>query len=106
MEETILERHKKNSIARWHDKNYKSWSVDNRQRIKIELIRWKGGICEICKKSFLSCCYDFHHSDIEKKVFKNNAIYLTSIKRAKKNLKNHQLLCSNCHRIVHTKRSL
>jgi hypothetical protein len=90
------------SVANFKHQNYQSQQERGRSR-KRDLIKMKGGGCEICgyKKSMAALC--FHHLDPSDKKFELDI----------RNLSNRrwdyildeafkcQLLCSNCHMEIH-----
>jgi hypothetical protein len=89
----------------------RQWYADNRlrrrqesnernQNRRDECIDKLGGKCMRCNESFPRCVYDFHHRDVTTKV---NAIsnLLRKPKLLWEELKKCDLLCANCHRIVH-----
>lgn len=73
--------------------------------LKQVCVDYKGGQCEECQQRF-SCLgvYEFHHLDPSKKDFiiaKHKTSKFTDI--IKQELDKCQLLCANCHRIIHEK---
>lgn len=81
-------------------------SIDNREKVrqrKRDLIEYKGGVCERCEGIYHENLFDFHHYDPDTKLF---SVGQNNMNRAWEKLvaeadKCH-LLCSNCHRKVHT----
>lgn len=75
-----------------------------RQKRKIDLIAYKGGKCERCKlESNIPDIYDFHHLDPTQKEFGlgSKAGKSKSLEEMKKEVDKCQLLCRNCHAIIH-----
>ena len=75
-------------------------------KMKLKLIKSKGGQCAGCGYNDLSCLavFDFHHPDPTKKTIGNGQNFSARMrgdKDAIKELKGCILLCSNCHRKVH-----
>lgn len=65
---------------------------------KIDAIAMKGGKCEMCGGEFPPCVYDFHHHSDDKEISPGDADGKEAFFRE---VDKCQLLCSNCHRIVH-----
>jgi len=80
-------------------KNVVNW----RRRVKLKLIEYKGGKCEVC--GYCKPCpraYHFHHLDPKKKDFGIGGYGITrSFDRLKLEVDKCQLLCSNCHAEIH-----
>lgn len=79
-----------------------------RNKMKLELIKLKGGECESCgyNKNYAALC--FHHIDPREKVTGLNVGTFSERNRAKifNEVKKCQLLCSNCHAEVHNEDSI
>ena len=75
--------------------------VEWRRRVKIALIAYKGGKCEICgyNKPFVSC-YDFHHRNPAEKEFRIGGCS-KKFDTLKKEVDKCQLLCKLCHYEIH-----
>ena len=73
---------------------------------KDMLVRAFGGICSICEKSYTARVMDFHHRDPTKKniAVANllNKGTLNSFLEAVKESAKCDLVCSNCHRELHS----
>lgn len=73
------------------------------QKRKQDLVAYKGGKCERCGGKFHPNVFDFHHFDANEKSF---AMSQKNFQRKWVNLVAEAdkcfLLCSNCHREVHT----
>jgi len=66
-------------------------------------IDYRGGKCEICGYSRCSEALEFHHIDQGSKDFGiSDKGYTRSWERIKKELAKCLLLCSNCHRELHS----
>lgn len=74
-----------------------------RVRIKEELVEYKGGKCEICGYNKCLSALEFHHLDPSKKDFgiASNSSY-KNITVLKKEIDKCILVCSNCHREIHS----
>lgn len=73
-----------------------------RKKHYIELL---GGECEHCHIKLNDTNYaifDFHHKDPNTKEYSWTKLRLFSDSRVKKELSKCQLLCANCHRLVHS----
>ena len=82
----------------------RSSSVSNRRKkVKQILVEYKGGKCEICGYNKCIAALEFHHKDHKEKDFNLSKNGITfGIKRAKKEVDKCMLVCSNCHREVHS----
>lgn len=76
--------------------------VNWRKRKKIELIRYKGGSCEICGYNKCISALDFHHKNPKEKDFSISGKSF-SYERLKKEVDKCILVCSNCHAEIHEK---
>ena len=70
---------------------------------KLELIKAKGGKCEICGYDKNIAALDFHHLNPEEKSFELDARHLSNTSNDKllEESKKCILVCSNCHREIH-----
>lgn len=75
-----------------------------RIRNKIAAIKMLGGKCQICGWSGNIAAFEFHHTDSKAKEFDVGRMTNRKWEVVKKEAKKCQLLCSNCHRILHTDR--
>lgn len=78
------------------------------QKRKDDLIKIKGGRCVKCGIEFdgtNSAIYDFHHINPDEKEFSLNKATLNKFGMEKilNELKKCDLVCSNCHRLIHFK---
>jgi len=82
-----------------------------RQRARVEFKQdfikayKNNAVCNKCGKSFISDCLDFHHKDpSQKETAINSLIHKQySMDRLKTEIKKCELLCGNCHMILHRK---
>ncbi len=82
-------------------KKNKSNNVINwRKRKKLELVKYKGGKCEICGYDRCVRALEFHHTDINDKDFTISG-KSWSYERLKKEVDKCILVCSNCHVEIH-----
>jgi len=77
------------------------------RRRKILLIELKGGECRECGIRYNgknASIFDFHHKNPKEKEFNlsTNKIANISIDKCFEEIKKCDLLCSNCHRLLHT----
>lgn len=70
---------------------------------KLKAIDYLGGMCQDCGKSFHPIIYDFHHRNPNEKEFGLNKNRSRSWEIKKEELDKCDLLCSNCHKIRHSK---
>lgn len=75
-----------------------------RHAVKKELVKYKGGKCEICGYDKCLGSLQFHHLDPNKKEFNPSREYNKSnpnMDDLKKEVDKCQLLCANCHSEIH-----
>ena len=73
-----------------------------RKKQYVELL---GGECEHCHTRLNDSNYaifDFHHTDPNTKEYSWSKLRLFSDSKIREELSNCQLLCPNCHRLVHS----
>jgi hypothetical protein len=81
--------------------NKKFW----RNQIRHRAIMALGGKCVCCGQKFEECCYDLHHLDPTEKEFtigRSNINGAKSWLRLRDEIKKCVLVCSNCHRLIHS----
>lgn len=79
-------------------------AVNNRRRkAKEELVKYKGGKCEICGYNKCIDSLEFHHINPEEKEFGLSNGNCKSIDKLKKEADKCILVCSNCHHEIHYK---
>lgn len=76
------------------------FSSENRKKLKIQAIEYKGGKCTRCGLKDDPCVYDFHHLNPKEKEFSLGKRNL-SFDKIKDELDKCVLLCANCHRKEH-----
>lgn len=75
-----------------------------RYRAKSAAVEYKGGCCNRCDWKGSIAAFEFHHTD-DNKEFNIGSAANKSWKVIKKEIEKCELLCSNCHRIEHSKQS-
>jgi len=81
------------------EKNVKS-VIEWRRRVKVKLVNYKGGKCEICGYNKCISSMDFHHLDPSEKDFSISSKTL-SFDRLKNEVDKCILVCRNCHGEIH-----
>lgn len=74
-----------------------------RSVLKEELVKYKGGKCEICGYNKCIEALEFHHLNREEKDFTISSYLRLSIDKLKKEDDKCILVCANCHREIHHK---
>ncbi len=77
-------------------------------RRKIEAIRYKGSVCKRCQLHLDDSHYavfEFHHSAPQAKDFDWSKMRMFSKEKLHQELDKCELLCANCHRIIHAEMS-
>jgi len=97
---------KKYSDPNEADRIYDRKAKLKRSEIKSQIIIERGGKCEICGYKFDGrnfTAFDFHHKDMSKKTFELARMGITeeAIKKARIEIQNCLMICSNCHRLIH-----
>ena len=80
--------------------------LQRRENNKAEYILLKGGKCEICGFEYNgenAGCFDFHHENPEEKEYNPSIAIRLRREKALKELEKCQLVCANCHRLIHYK---
>ena len=74
----------------------------HRHKVKEELVKYKGGKCEICGYDKCLGALDFHHLDPTQKDFaiSDSNIY-KNLNKLKEEVDKCILVCANCHRELH-----
>lgn len=96
----------KSQVWKYYDSTCKSCRKDYTRERSLETkrlaVKYKGGKCEDCKKSFHPNVFDFHHLDPDKKEFGIAERIVRNIdNNMKRELDKCVLLCANCHRERH-----
>ena len=94
----------------WNHRNRKQryqYKKSYHRQKKISLIGLKGGRCKECSIEYNgqnASMFDFHHINPSEKEFSLNLNTIQNIAFAKclKEAEKCDLLCSNCHRLLHT----
>jgi 5-methylcytosine-specific restriction endonuclease McrA len=79
-------------------------TLNRMQRLKIQMVDYKGGSCVICGYKKYMGALEFHHLNPKEKDF--NLAHMkkyTFDEKVKKELDKCILVCSNCHREIHGK---
>ena len=98
------QRQRKNAKSEHYRQKNVEKVIRSRQKKKRILIEYKGGKCTRCElKIDIPDVYDFHHRDPNEKEFglAQNSGKNLSLERCKKEADKCDLLCKNCHAIVH-----
>ena len=74
---------------------------EKRRRNKEELVRYKGGKCEICGYDKCIDALEFHHLNQDEKNFTISNGNIKSLKKLKEEADKCILVCSNCHHELH-----
>ena len=69
---------------------------------KLAAVKYLGGNCMLCKKTYPAQVFNFHHRDPSTKKFEWTKLRLQSIKTIIEELDKCDLLCANCHVIEHS----
>lgn len=75
-----------------------------RYRTKEAAIKYLGGKCKKCKWVGNQSAFEFHHLDPSKKDFTIGAVSNKSWESIIKEIDKCELLCANCHKIIHSTR--
>lgn len=74
-----------------------------RRSMKLQAIRLLGSKCSICGYNRCVDALEFHHKDPKSKEFRLGAGNTMSWKEYKRELSKCILVCSNCHKEIHSK---
>ncbi len=74
-----------------------------RRNMKLQAIKMLGGKCSICGYNRCIDALEFHHKDPKQKDFKIGAGNTISWKEYKSEVEKCILVCSNCHKEIHSK---
>lgn len=74
---------------------------DRRIKLKIKMVEYKGGKCEICGYNKCMRALSFHHLNPSEKDFTVSGKHCRKWQAVKQELDKCQLLCMNCHAEVH-----
>jgi len=94
-------RDKKNSST-YCIKCTNSHTLERVQNLKMQMVEYKGGCCQICGYDKYQGALEFHHLDPSKKDFNLSKLKVRKFGELVKNeLDKCVMICSNCHREVH-----
>ncbi len=74
-----------------------------RRNMKLQAIKMLGGKCSICGYNKCVDALEFHHKNPKEKEFKLGSSNTMSWEEYKNELKKCILVCSNCHKEIHSK---
>lgn len=95
----------KRSRAYRTPEEHRKWEKKGRDKNKDKALKYLGGACYRCGVSYTehnACIFDFHHRDPNEKEHSPACIMRWSWNKIKKEIDKCDLLCSNCHRLVHS----
>lgn len=75
-------------------------TADYRRNVKLKMIEYKGGKCQVCGYNKCFWALDFHHLSKAEKSF-NISGGTKSFESMKSELDKCILVCANCHREIH-----
>lgn len=75
-------------------------TIDYRKRMKVKMVEYKGGKCQICGYDKCIEALDFHHINPKEKDFSISG-GTRSFETLKPELDKCILVCANCHREIH-----
>jgi len=79
-------------------------TLERQRALKIKAIEYLGGKCMHCGITGLPVIFDFHHRNPSQKEFTiGKSGKLKSLDNVKAELDKCDLLCSNCHRLEHSR---
>lgn len=100
-------QHKREWNYRNRRKRYK-YKVERSKKMKVKIILSKNGYCKKCNLKYdgtNAFIFDFHHINPSDKLFNLNLTALQN--KSKKDIQIEaekcELICSNCHRLLHCK---
>ena len=76
--------------------------MERQREIKAMAVKLKGGCCSICSYDKSIAALEFHHTNPETK--EENINKFTSWPKVEKELEKCILVCSNCHRELHSQK--
>ncbi len=74
-----------------------------RRNMKLQAIKMLGGKCSICGYNKCVDALEFHHRNPKEKEFKLGSGNTMSWEEYKNELKKCILVCSNCHKEIHSR---
>ena len=99
-----LTKHVLDSEGHWRCSKCRSYAVQKRRwRTKEMAVEYKGGKCQVCGYNKCIGALEFHHLNPEEKDFGIGAKgYTRSFDKVKTELDKCILVCSNCHKEIHS----
>ena len=73
-----------------------------RKKVKVLLVDYKGGKCEKCDYNKCIAALEFHHLDPSKKEFGVSNGNTMTLEKMKIEVDKCILVCSNCHKEIHS----
>lgn len=89
---------------RWREANKEYrllWQRQRKRARKLWAIERLGGACKRCRAKVHPAAFEFHHRNPKLKDRDPSKMLQLSLKRLTNELKKCDLLCANCHRVVH-----
>tara|TARA_R110002050_G_scaffold79261_11_gene169429 strand:+ start:24161 stop:24751 length:591 start_codon:yes stop_codon:yes gene_type:complete len=77
--------------------------IQRNRLLKLKAIEYKGGVCVRCGFDGHYSSFDFHHLNPSEKEFMWTKARKSTFEKIKDELDKCDLLCSNCHSVVHSK---
>lgn len=85
------------------NENRKHQKTILRRNMKLQAIKMLGGKCSICGYNKCVDALEFHHRNPKEKEFKLGSGNTMSWEEYKNELKKCILVCSNCHKEIHSR---
>lgn len=76
---------------------------EKKRNRKLQAIRYLGGTCTECGGEFHPAVFEFHHRDPVTKDRDPSKMLQLSWKRLTDELDKCDLVCANCHRLIHNR---
>lgn len=76
--------------------------IKKRHLNKLKLVEYKGGKCEICGYNRCLDALEFHHKDPKEKSFSISSKNIKSFDKLRSEADKCILVCSNCHKEIHS----
>jgi len=74
-----------------------------RRKNKQRVMGIIGNECAKCGRKYPQCVFDLHHKDSSLKTVRSGIFLIYSWEFIEKEIPNLELVCANCHRILHNK---
>ena len=90
--------------TRWYAENKESVlqkQKEKKRARKQDAISYLGGACKECNGEFHPAVFEFHHRDPATKDRDPSKLLQLKWERVKEELDKCDLLCANCHRLIH-----